>query len=226
LNTIASNIFLKNLPSILLFLLFILFGSKNLAFAQTNPGNITPSQLSSMSGDDLKAFIQSSKQKGFTTEQIKALAFSKGVSASQIARAEEKINGTSGIMSEIDTSLNISESQSVGLSNNSVIIKSSSDPLFGYDFFNNQNISFQPNVNLATPESYQLGPGDALVISLWGAAENSYDVEVNRNGLVKLPNVGPIVVSGMSIKDAAVKIENALRMVYSGISAPVRFQLY
>ena len=59
---------------------------------------------------------------------------------------------------------------------------------FGYGFFNNPNVSFQPNVNLATPSNYQLGPGDGLVVSLWGAAENSYNLVVNKNGEIKIPN--------------------------------------
>jgi protein involved in polysaccharide export with SLBB domain len=219
--SIIKHIFFSKRPqTILLFFLFISIGLVQQVSAQILPENVSPSQVSTMTADELNEFVRSSKQKGYTAEQIKALALSSGVSASQIAIAEKKMSNETKGTSEVATSLNISEPPSVGFSNNSASGEMTKNPLFGYDFFNNQNISFQPNMNLATPESYQLGPGDALVISIWGAAENTYDVEVNRNGLIKLPNIGPVVVSGMSIKDATIKIKNALKKVYAGISAP------
>ena len=211
---------LKKSRALILLLLLILIGSNNKVFANSGFISLLSVQVSTMSSDEIKAFVTTQQQKGLTNEQIKSLAKSNGVSDSEISSIEDKLGGTPKIESEVDTSLNVKPSTIATNPNASIQQEVKNDPLFGYDFFNNPNISFQPNLNLATPANYQLGPGDALVISLWGAAENTYDVEVNRNGLVKLPNIGPVVVSGLSIEDATQKIKSALKRIYAGISAP------
>jgi protein involved in polysaccharide export with SLBB domain len=98
-----------------------------------------------------------------------------------------------------------------------VQLKNEKDLLFGYDFFNNSSITFTPNINLATPESYQLGPGDDLVINIWGAAENIYNTSVDREGVIRISGVGPVYVNGLSIVEATKKIKGALARIYSGI---------
>ena len=91
--------------------------------------------------------------------------------------------------------------------------------LYGYDFFNNPNISFTPNLNLATPTTYQIGPGDELLIDVWGAAENNYRKQVDRKGAIRIENIGPVYVSGLSIEKAKSKIISYLKKIYSGIGA-------
>tara|TARA_B110000091_G_scaffold200476_1_gene231252 strand:+ start:1194 stop:1517 length:324 start_codon:yes stop_codon:yes gene_type:complete len=72
---------------------------------------------------------------------------------------------------------------------------------------------------LATPATYQLGPGDELLIDVWGAAENSYSKKVDREGAIRLENIGPIYVSGLKIQDAKIKIISYLKRIYRGIGA-------
>jgi len=196
----------KKLRSVLQFCLFFILISHN-------------SYLSAASIEATSANF-SVQDQGYTKEQLKAMARAQGVSASDIESLESQSNSETSQDSSIDTSLNITPAPTESIMRVKVPATTKKDSLFGYNFFNNQNISFQPNLNLATPENYQLGPGDGLVISLWGAAENTYDVEVDRNGAIKLPNIGPIVVSGLSINDAEKRIKSSLKRVYAGISAP------
>ena len=72
-------------------------------------------------------------------------------------------------------------------------------PIFGSNFFNNENISPAPQLNIATPASYELGPGDEILISIWGAAENEYISEISREGFVKVERIGPVYISGLTV---------------------------
>lgn len=199
---------------LLLFFFQLLIPHQTSVFSQTP----TVSDITNLPTDDLQNLVNQAKEKGYTEQQIRAFAKTKGLSPTQISELEQRILSGNETTEEKDA-LVLQENEDA-LINPRSAVSVSNDPLFGYDFFNNPNISFQPNVNLATPANYQLGPGDGLVVSLWGAAENSYNLIVNKNGEVKIPNIGPIVVSGMRFDKASQKIESKLLRVYSGIAAP------
>ena len=57
-------------------------------------------------------------------------------------------------------------------------------------------------LNVATPASYELGPGDEILISIWGAAENEYSSKISREGFVKVERIGPIYLSGLTLSEA------------------------
>jgi protein involved in polysaccharide export with SLBB domain len=88
---------------------------------------------------------------------------------------------------------------------------------FGSDFFQNKNIIEVPQLFLATPSDYRLGPGDVLMINLYGASENSYSVQISRNGTVKFDRLAPIYLSGLSIKTAKARLKNRLSKLYAGL---------
>ncbi|WP_379953132.1 SLBB domain-containing protein [Dokdonia sp. R78006] len=187
--------------------------------ATTKSYSQTVEDINAMPSQDVQSLISKAKASGYTPEQLKALALSKGLSQDQVNALVGKVGENQAGNQSTPDNLAITPNTNVDTSlDNTRVPKKST--LFGYDFFNNPNISFQPNVNLATPVNYQLGPGDGLVISLWGAAENTYDLVVNRNGSVKIPNVGQVLVSGLTMEEASSKIKSKLLNVYRGISAP------
>ncbi len=201
---------------------FILLG--NNVIAQNLPNSI-PSNVESLSDEELYDYWQQAKSQGYTLAQIKAIALTRGISPTKIAEIENRINalGVDSIAAENEISnnaLNINNDRPVGFTGEENVIDRTNDSLFGYDFFNNRNISFTPNTNLATPANYQLGPGDELVISIWGAAEQSYNTAIDREGAIRIPGIGRILLSGLSIEEATRKIESSLRKIYAGISAP------
>jgi len=82
--------------------------------------------------------------------------------------------------------------------------------LYGFDFFNNPNLSFQPNLRMTTPKNYVLGTDDELSISITGLNEASFDVKVNTEGNVQIPYAGIISISGLTIEQATERIKNKL----------------
>ena len=98
--------------------------------------------------------------------------------------------------------------------------KKEKDSIFGMSFFKNPKISFTPNLNMPTPENYQVGPGDELLVEVWGATEGSFKQKVDAEGNIFLNGVGRIHVSGLSFSEVKAKINSYLKRIYSGISAP------
>jgi protein involved in polysaccharide export with SLBB domain len=90
---------------------------------------------------------------------------------------------------------------------------------FGSDFFKNQNIVESPQLFVATPSDYRLGPGDDLVINLFGASEITYSVQISRNGNVKFDKLAPVYLSGLSIRSASKRLKQRLSKIYTGLGS-------
>ena len=90
--------------------------------------------------------------------------------------------------------------------------------VFGSDIFTNQRLSFEPSLNVPTPKNYTLGPGDELIIDIWGAAENTYQLTISPEGSVSIPNLGPVFVQGLTIEEASNRLLAKLGTIYSGLS--------
>ena len=210
-----------NLRSLIIVLILFNF-SINKIEAQVDSDNVTSEKMDNMSDQKLFNYYQKIKSQGFSDEQIKALAKTRGVSDSKISEFESRIISLESpdIDSEetVDDSLEIDDSQLTkkGVVNG-VRFKST---IFGMDFFSNKNISFTPNLNLSTPINYKLGPGDKLVISIWGASQKTYTSSINREGVLRIPNIGPVLVNGLTIEAATSKIKGVLKRLYKGLEAP------
>jgi protein involved in polysaccharide export with SLBB domain len=192
--------------------------------------NISSAQLQSididaMSDAQIASYWKEVKSAGYTLDQLEVIAISKGMAPSQFSKFRQRIaslpysdTNSSTRVPDINNAAAISNIEKFGLEGSSVENRVESE-LFGYDFFNNPNISFTPNSNLATPTTYQIGPGDELLIDVWGAAENNYRKQVDREGAIRIESIGPVYVSGLSIEKAKSKIISYLKKIYSGIDA-------
>jgi len=189
--------------------------------------NISQAQMTNINIDELSdeqiaTYWNKAKSEGYTLNQLEVMAKAKGMPASQISKLKQRI---SALRFE-DSSNNVQTSDASDISNidkfgleGKTSDKVTKNALFGYDFFSNPNISFTPNLNMATPSSYEVGPGDELLIDIWGAAENNYIKQVNREGAIRIESIGPIYISGLSIDKAKEKIISYLQKIYSGIGA-------
>lgn len=88
---------------------------------------------------------------------------------------------------------------------------------FGYEIFQNPPSTFEPALNVATPESYQLGPNDEVIISVWGDTKLYYQLSVNREGNVLIPDVGPVGAYGYTIQQFRERLLKRMSMIYSGL---------
>ena len=87
--------------------------------------------------------------------------------------------------------------------------------VFGRNIFNNQMLTFEPPINMATPSNYRLGAGDEVVIDLWGASQESFMETISPDGVVVIEGVGPCKIGGMSVSEATAYLRSRLGKFYS-----------
>jgi protein involved in polysaccharide export with SLBB domain len=92
--------------------------------------------------------------------------------------------------------------------------------IFGADLFNNDNLTFEPDMRIATPKSYQLGPDDELDIHIFGDVLDNFKVKLSPEGTIKILNLGPIYINGLTVDEATVRIVSRLRQLYQGLNKP------
>lgn len=87
--------------------------------------------------------------------------------------------------------------------------------VFGRDIFNNKDLTFEPNMNIATPQNYILGPGDAVYIDIYGASQKTIESTVSPDGEVTIEGFGPVQVSGLTVAQANARLRSTLGARYS-----------
>ena len=92
------------------------------------------------------------------------------------------------------------------------------DQVFGRNIFNTRNLTFEPSVNLATPANYRLGPGDEVIIDIWGASQNTIRQQISPEGTINIQKIGPVNLSGMTVSAANDYLKNALNKIYNGLN--------
>ena len=90
--------------------------------------------------------------------------------------------------------------------------------VFGRNIFNNQMLTFQPNMNMATPTNYRLGAGDEVIIDVWGASQETFTETVSPDGVITIEGIGPCKIGGMSVGEATAYLRSRLGQFYSGSS--------
>jgi len=88
--------------------------------------------------------------------------------------------------------------------------------VFGRNIFNQKSLSFEPNMNIATPDDYVLGPGDAVLVDIWGASQKSIEATVSPDGNIDIEGYGPVQVSGLTVQAANARLRGSLGRFYSG----------
>jgi len=185
-------------------------------------------KLNNLSDTELISYWKQAQENGYSIDQIKILARAQGISETEINEFENRISKIKDIANdesdttEFDSSSltsifgkNTNEEDSE-MSNDKTLAKL---PIYGSNYFNNENINSSPILNVATPSSYELGPGDEILISIWGAAENEYSSLISREGFVKVERIGPVYLSGLTITEAKNKLKRSLSKIYSGINS-------
>ena len=88
--------------------------------------------------------------------------------------------------------------------------------IFGHDVFNNKNLTFESSMNLATPQSYRLGPGDAVNIDIWGASQESVTETISPDGTITISGIGVVQLGGLSVSQAKARLKSVLGPRYQG----------
>ena len=181
-------------------------------------------KASTSSDNELVVFIQKAKDQGLSLMDAEKQLVLIGGKADEIKKLRDLWNKKLTKKSETDLDdTNKIESQ-FGETEGFVKDSLSQDvedevKRFGSDFFKNKNIVESPQLFVATPSDYRLGPGDDLIINLFGASEITYSVQISRNGNVKFDKLAPVYLSGLSIRSASKRLKERLSKIYTGLNS-------
>jgi len=90
--------------------------------------------------------------------------------------------------------------------------------VFGRSIFSGKTLTFEPNSNMATPENYRLGPGDEVIIDVWGANEDYICEIISPEGSIMVSEIGPVYLSGLTVREAGERIRSLFARKYAGVS--------
>ncbi len=205
-------------------LLFALFQSSNLlAQDLLKAQDLSTIRVDYLTDSDIAKIKTQLESKNVTIEQAEPIALAKGMSATEFAKLKIRLGGkaTNDVKKE-DTTKETGFDDN-GRKQDKIINKKVKDTLnaliFGSELFDNPTLNFEPNLKLATPVNYVLGPGDELQLSIYGVQEFSANMPVSAEGKVTIQYVGQISVAGMTIEAATQKLKIAIARVYSTVSS-------
>ncbi|MGI8952496.1 MAG: SLBB domain-containing protein [Chitinophagaceae bacterium] len=191
---------------------------------------ITQINIDKLSDADILKYQQQIKAMGLTESQAEQIALARGMPATEIAKLKQRLvdlnNGVSSSSSK-NSRDSINNLQNGRLQNNidstdtAKQIKPLIDPrIFGSELFNNTTLNFEPNLRIATPMNYTVGPDDQLEITVFGVQEITQDVTVSPEGSIYIPQVGQVKVAGLTIEAATARIKDYMsRSAYPTLRA-------
>ena len=204
---------------------FVVFGAG--AFAQ-------------MSDEQVVNLLQNARNKGMGQEEMLLMLTQKGVTKEQLLRIKEKYTQSKNKQGAAETfteRMRVKENNvepqkktdelkedksemvwldSLYMSDEIEVQKVEKEKeIFGRNIFNNRLLTIEPNLNMATPENYVLGPGDEVIVDIWGDAEQSFRQQISPDGMVTDSKIGPVYLNGLTVKEANMRLRNAFAEIYS-----------
>ncbi len=225
-----ANIIMKKI--ILLGLL--LFSCFYVLYAQTLPANFSNIRSSSISDGQLDQIIQQMTASGYKPGQFFELAVARGMNPSEATLVQERINKKIPAQNNSNDSTKVNDNgrnydnyngRNYNYNGNDTLaadstksrkLKDSSNvnanqlQLYGADIFSNSNLTFEPNLRIATPVNYIIGPDDEIVVVISGYQEYNNHFRVNPEGFITIPNAGVVYVAGLTFEEASKRIKDKL----------------
>lgn len=219
-----------------LFLTVAFLLAASLAWSQSL-ADIQNVKVDNLSNAQIEQLVKRAEANGINSSQLVALAQERGMPPSEAAklgrRISELMNGNASqgqVMGSGQGRNLMSEPQvdvfdSLRRSDPYYDLTPEQKKIFGFKLFHNRQLDFSPSLNLPTPLSYIIGAGDQLLIDIYGASQQAYDLTVSPEGRIFIPNLGPIQVGGASVEAATARLKTSLGRIYSSLlgSSPSSF---
>ncbi len=189
-----------------------------------------------MSDQQVVQFVQAEMKAGTSQAQIFTKLMQKGVKIEQIRRLRSQYDqqiSQKGASAAADAAVQNAEDRMRTNNETGAAVEGGADgtammatsaveeptvvsgkAVYGHDIFNKKLLSFEPNMNIATPQNYVLGPGDAVIVDIFGASQKSESQTVTPDGTIVIEGYGPIKVAGLTVAAAQNKLRSTLGSRY------------
>lgn len=197
-------------------------------------GNVRVDELSD---DQVRSFMRQAEANGMDDAQLEQIAQARGMRPEEIKKLRERVEKIKkGDKKQSDQSDPNKVQPKTGVDGRQLNYETDSLPkqkdpeteagkalmelrskIFGADLFKNSNLTFEPNLNMATPQNYVIGPNDEILIDIYGNSEVSYNLKVSPEGTINVQYVGIVPVAGLTIEAAKSRIRSRMASVYGGL---------
>lgn len=203
----------------------------SVSFSQTNSlsgQNLSTIKIDNISDVEIKTYYTKATDNGLSEDDMLRILQEKGLPDEQINKLSERlINIKNGLVAKTKSDKNSNNSNETkdryANKEASMVPMQSVEQdisVFGSELFTSNSLVFEPNLRIPTPAGYIVGPDDELIINVFGFSEKTYNVSVNEEGNIYIPQVGPLFVNGLSIEQAAERIKSKLAStIYKAINS-------
>ncbi|SIO49179.1 protein involved in polysaccharide export, contains SLBB domain of the beta-grasp fold [Chitinophaga niabensis] len=188
-------------------------------------------KVDDLSDEQVRQIVAEMKRNKVSLDQIDSYAQQKGIPADQVLKLKDRIralNLEKEFTTGTPTNAKLEETERT-VDNENIISARDVQPMsleekrrmkiFGAELFSNKNLTFEPNLRMATPPNYRLAAGDELVIDVYGYSEVQHKLKVSPEGYVRIPYLGPVYVNGLTMEEATTRITKQLGTIYGGIKS-------
>ncbi|WP_258102686.1 SLBB domain-containing protein [Marinoscillum sp. MHG1-6] len=209
-------------------------GAQNLGTS----ANLQNIEVDNLTDEQLENFLEKAKASGYTEQQLEVLARARGMSPAQIAKLKARAlqRGAASVSGQVNADARVRRLPQVAEEINTdfdpyadlyIHTDSLDEPseIFGMAFFTNGKLTFEPSMNIPTPENYLLGPGDEMIIDIWGASEVTYRLTISPEGSILIPRLGPVYLNGLTVEKAASKLGIKLKSIFSSLGSNTFYQV-
>ena len=165
--------------------------------------------------------VKSAQAQGKSQDEIILMLSQKGVTKEQVLRIKENYERENSGKQGGLTQENRERIETISLENRDVVLVTEGDKnsIFGRNLFSNKNLTFEPSLNIPTPENYVLGPGDEVIIDIWGNSEATVRQVISPEGSINVSNIGPIYLNGKRIQEASSYLKTMFSRIYSDLAS-------
>ena len=191
-------------------------------------GVFSPLMAQNMSDSQVLEYVKEGIRQGKEQKQLASELARKGVTKEQAMRVKQLYEQQNNVNASNATGTDVNESRlrEEMKENTSDMLEdhpstqdiARSNQVFGRNIFNTRNLTFEPSVNIATPLNYRLGPGDEVIIDIWGASQNTIRQQISPDGTINIQKIGPVNLNGLTIAEANDYLKKTLNKIYNGLN--------
>ena len=191
-------------------------------------GVFSPLMAQTMSDSQVLEYVKDGIRQGKEQKQLASELARKGVTKEQATRVKQLYERQNNVNASNATGTDVNESRlrEEMKENTSDMLEdhpstqdlARSNQVFGRNIFNTRNLTFEPSVNIATPLNYRLGPGDEVIIDIWGASQNTIRQQISPDGTINIQKIGPVNLNGLTISEANDYLKKTLNKIYNGLN--------
>ncbi len=212
-----------NQKIVFLFLVFTFISGFVAAQGALNSSNLSTFKAGSLTDAEIIQIQKELANNNMTFDQASKLAIAKGAPAAEMEALKGRLQAAPAPIETATIDPTVQAEIAPIVETTKAVTKDLS--LFGSELFNSPNLGFEPNTNIPASPNYVLGTNDVLELNVWGVQQFSYSGKISNRGIVSVPNVGEIFVSGLTLDAAETKIRAAVARIYSTVGSGSKFSL-